>query len=94
MFFEELRNTFDYIVIDAPPVGVVTDALLLAPYADLTLYIIRQGYTDKSQLELLDELYVQGKLPNLGILVNDIKKQKGYGYGYNYAYGYGYENEG
>jgi capsular exopolysaccharide synthesis family protein len=93
--FSIVKTDFDYAVVDAPPVGLVTDSLLLSKYANITLYVIRQKYTFKNQLEMLDEMYRQGKLPNLGIVVNDIKRQKGYGYGYGYGsgYGYGYESE-
>ena len=57
----------------------------LAAYTDITLYAVRQQYTFKNQLEMVYELYQQKKLPNMGIVVNDIKKQKGYGYGYGYG---------
>ncbi|MGX5687388.1 GumC family protein [Arcticibacter tournemirensis] len=86
-----LSQRFDYIIIDAPPIGLVTDAQLLNRYADLTLYIVRQGYTLKNQLGLPDELYRNQKMKKLALLVNDIKVTRGYGYGYGYgAYGYGY----
>jgi capsular exopolysaccharide synthesis family protein len=86
--FSELRKQYDYVVIDAPPVGVVTDALLLSTYTDANLYVIRQNYTLKSQLELVVELSKQKKMSNMGIIVNDVKKQSGYGYSYSYGYGY------
>lgn len=84
---EELRKQFDYIVIDAPPIGVITDAQLLAPYADVTLYLVRQNVTQKEQLRIVDDLYRSNKMKNLGIVVNDIsEKYHGYGYGYG-SYG-------
>jgi tyrosine-protein kinase Etk/Wzc len=88
--FSELKQNFDYVIIDVPPVGLVTDALLLSPYADVTLYVVRLGYTFKNQLDLVNELYIQEKLSRLSLVINDVKKQKSYGYGY--GYGYGYEN--
>jgi capsular exopolysaccharide synthesis family protein len=92
--FSQLKANFDYIIIDVPPVGLVTDALLLSTYADISLFVVRYNYTFKNQLELVDELYQSKKLTNLGLVVNDIKKQKGYEYGYGYgiSYGYGYGN--
>ena len=91
-FFAQLESQFDHIVIDVPPVGVVTDALLLSRFAKISLFIVRQGFTYKKQLELLEELNMQKKLPHLAMVVNDIDRQKGYGYGYGYGYGtsYGY----
>ena len=77
-----LRQTFDYIIIDAPPIGLVTDAQLLAQYADLTLYVVRQGYTQKNQIPMVEELYTQRKMKQLALLINDIPISQGYGYGY------------
>ena len=90
--FQELRNQFDYIIIDTAPIGLVTDAQLLAKYADATMYLVRQRYTFKNQLMLPKELYINKKFPKLNIVVNDVKVGDEYGYGYGYgAYG---ENEG
>ncbi|RZK26253.1 MAG: polysaccharide biosynthesis tyrosine autokinase [Flavobacterium sp.] len=84
----ELRERFDYIIIDAPPIGIVTDAQLLADHVDMCLYLVRQKYTTKDQLSIVQDLYVSKKMKKIAIVVNDIKASKGYGYGYGYgAYG-------
>jgi capsular exopolysaccharide synthesis family protein len=88
--FSTLRARFDYIVIDAPPVGLVTDAQLLGYFADATLFLVRQGYTFKQQLQISKDLYTSRKMPNMNIIVNDVTTGKGYGYSYGYGYGYGY----
>ncbi|NQX39663.1 capsular exopolysaccharide family [Pedobacter steynii] len=82
---QELKQQFDYIIIDAPPVGIVTDAQLLASYADVCLYLVRQNYTLKQQLNIVDGLSGSQKMKGLSIVVNDIKATKGYGYGYSYG---------
>ncbi|RBQ03553.1 GumC family protein [Pedobacter miscanthi] len=84
---KELKEQFDYIIMDAPPVGIITDAQLLANYADVTIYLVRQKVTQKAQLAIVEDLYRAGKMKNLGIVVNDIvSKYYGYGYGYgNYG---------
>jgi len=83
ILMEELKKQFDYIIMDAPPIGIISDAQLLSPYADVTLYIVRQRVTLKDQLKIVDDLYKTGKMNNIGIVVNDImNKQYGYGYGY------------
>ncbi|MFC3198977.1 GumC family protein [Parapedobacter deserti] len=88
-----LNAAFDYIIIDAPPIGLVTDAQLLSQYADLAIYVIRQGYTHKNQLQIPEELYRSGKMKQIAILINDAKPQGGrYGYGSGYGYGY-YDND-
>jgi capsular exopolysaccharide synthesis family protein len=96
--FAKLKTDFDYIIIDTAPVGLVSDAFTLSNYADACLYIIRHSYTLKRQLNMVEDLYVKKRLPNMGLVINDIQTQgryKGYyGYGggsyYGYGYGYGY----
>jgi tyrosine-protein kinase Etk/Wzc len=91
-FFEKAKKEFDYIIIDTPPIAVVTDALLLAPFVDLNIFIVRQRYTSKNTLSLIDELYKEGKFKNLALIINDISLSGYYGYGlrYGYSMGYGY----
>jgi tyrosine-protein kinase Etk/Wzc len=80
---EELKKEFDYIIMDAPPIGIIADAQLLSKYADVTLYLVRQKITQKDQLRIVEDLSQTGKMKNLGIVVNDIvSKYYGYGYGY------------
>lgn len=91
--FAELRSMFDYIIIDTAPIGLVTDAQLLAKNADATLYLVRQAYTFKQQLLLTKELFLQRKMPRLNLVINDVKNGHTYGYGYGYSYAYGYGSE-
>ena len=89
--FNYLKQEFDVIVIDTAPVGMVSDALTLSKYADVTLYLVRQGHTLKKQITLVDQFFKEGKLPKLSIILNDVKlRGYGYGYGYGYSYGAGY----
>ena len=95
-----LRANFDYILIDSPPVASVTDAKLLAGFADITLYIIRHNFTNSVFLKVINEVYQKKTMPNMNIVFNGIVNKKvlgygygkgsGYGYGYAYGYGYGY----
>jgi tyrosine-protein kinase Etk/Wzc len=91
-FMERARQEFDYIIIDTPPVGLVTDALLLTGYVDANIFIVRQRYTSRNSLELMEQLRQHGDLKNMAIVMNDISISGYYGYGmrYNYSYGYGY----
>jgi len=86
---EQLRKDFDYIIIDAPPAGLVTDAQILNTYADVTMFIIRHNYSMKSQIFSIDNFYRQKKLKNMNIIMNSIDIQSTYGYSYGYGYGYG-----
>lgn len=76
------RDHYDYILVDTAPVSLVTDTLLIAHNADLTLYVSRVNYLDKRLLQVPRELYLDGKLKNLAAVVNDVDFARGYGYGY------------
>ncbi len=85
-----LRNNYDMIVIDSPPVAVVTDAVLISRTCDTTLFVVRHRFTSVNALDLVDDLTKNKTIANLAIVLNDFKKPKGYGYGYSYGYGYAY----
>lgn len=88
--FAALKEKFDYIIIDAPPVGIVTDAQVLEEHADATLYVVRHDYTPKNYLKFIDDLYKGKKLKHMNLIFNGIKVGGRYGYGYGNGYGYGY----
>ena len=82
----KLSQLYDYVIIDAPPIGMVTDAQLLSKYVDLTLYVVRQGYTFKDQMSIPQELYVNKRMKRIALVLNDVKTSASYGYGYGYGY--------
>lgn len=88
VLIDYLKTQFDEIIIDAPPVGLVTDAQILAAFADTTIYIARAGVTLKSQIAQFDKLYRQHKFPKLNLILNGIQMGGKHGYGYGYGYGY------
>ena len=90
---EKAKSLYDFVVIDTPPLGVVADALLIMPYSDINLYIVRQGYSRIEFLKSLNELYEEGKFKNLSIILNDSDFSNTYGYGYGHNYGYISGNE-
>jgi tyrosine-protein kinase Etk/Wzc len=92
VFIENAKKEFDYIIIDTPPVAVVSDALLISHLADFYLFVVRQRYTSKNTLELIEEFYRNENIKKLGIIINDISLSGYYGYGlrYGYSLGYGY----
>lgn len=89
VLFNYLKANFDYVVVDTPPLGIVSDAKVLAEFADLSLYVIRQRFTQRKQVKLLNDIYIEKRLPNLALVVNDVKAKGIRGY-----YGYGYYNGG
>lgn len=90
-----VRERYDYILIDTVPYGLVADAQIISRVADLCIYVIREGVMDRRQLPDVECLYTEKKLPNMSVLLNDVRlKHAGYGYGYGYGYyGYGYVPE-
>ena len=86
IIFKELREKYDYILIDTAPVGLVTDTLQIGRVTDATVYMCRADYTAKSSFELINGLANDEKLPNMSIVINgiDMSKKK---YGYYYGYG-------
>lgn len=94
--FAIFKKEYDYIVVDTSPVHLVTDTLLTAHHADSFVYVVRANYLDKDLLRVPYNLYMEKKMPNMAIVLNDTEVKKGYGYGYGaygYGYGYGYGTE-
>jgi capsular exopolysaccharide synthesis family protein len=82
-----LSEEYDYIILDSAPVGLVTDTLQIARYANVSCFVCRADYTPKANIALLDSLAQEHKLPNACVVLNgvDMSKRK---YGYYYGYGY------
>ena len=94
--FEELKERYDYIIVDTPPLLWVTDALLLMKYVDTSVYVVRQAVSNKKAFEVVIKDLEQRGL-SVSLVVNGINYQGAYGYrysygygGYGYGYGYGY----
>ena len=86
---EEIREMYDYVFIDCPPVEIVADATIISHYADLTLFIIRAKILDRSFLSDIERWYNEKKYKNLCIILNGTETFSGY-YGYHkYGYYYG-----
>ena len=84
VLMERLRQDFDVIVLDAPPVGIVTDGLLLKDYVNVTLFVTRVGVTPKKSMHYINELVDAGKLNRVNLIINGIDPKAAYGYGYGY----------
>lgn len=91
IFIKKASDQFDFIIIDTPPLALVTDAFVISKFVDHTVFVLRQNYSPKAFVNSINEYYLSGKLKNMSILLNDIYKSGlGYGYGQGYAYHYGY----
>ncbi|HEY0976212.1 MAG TPA: polysaccharide biosynthesis tyrosine autokinase, partial [Flavobacteriales bacterium] len=97
---EELKTRYDVILIDNPPVGLVTDGIAMIQKADIPIYIFRSDYSKKTFVHNADRLINENRISKLSAVLNgvDIDRNKygynyGYGYGYGYGAGYGYYEE-
>lgn len=98
--FKELMNYlkqhFHYIILDAPPRGILSDGMELVKYADVEIFVVRQGYTQKQHLSNLNRMYwrERDKFPPAGIIFNDVDFNKlEYGLKQKSSYGYNYFEE-
>lgn len=98
---KQLKDDFDYIIIDCPPIEVVADAQIIDQYADRTFFVIRAGLLERAMLPELDRLYEEKKYRNMAFILNGTRNDQGhhgyshsYRYGYGYGYGYGYNYSG
>jgi capsular exopolysaccharide synthesis family protein len=86
----ELKKRYDFIVLDTPPAGLVTDAIALLLLADYPLYIFRSDYSKKQFVQVADKLINENKI-NLSVILNGVDMDRNkYSYKYSYGYGYGY----
>ncbi|MGL5920233.1 MAG: GumC family protein [Bacteroidales bacterium] len=85
----ELKEKYDFILIDNVPVGLVADSTIISRVTDISLFVLRAGQIDKRQLAELDVLYEDKKIKNMTLLLNGVTQNSKSGYGYGYGYGYG-----
>lgn len=94
--FREAAKEFDYVLIDTPPVGLITDALVMMRHADATLFVVNTRFASKDHVQSALEVLGDNPAKNTGFILNGVRIKKSkyyyntnYGYGYRYAYGYG-----
>lgn len=93
LFFSCLKEKYDYVVVDTAPPMLVTDTIIINKFADVTLYVVRAGFTDKKLLEFPKDAMAEKRLTNLAIVFNEIDVNRfGYGNKYGYTYRYAYNS--
>ena len=85
---DELRKEYDYIIIDAPPMGMVTDALLLMKLADISLIVFRSEYSEKEYIKSLEDMVRSYHIQNVGIVLNSVKPKNMSQSFFKYSYTY------
>ncbi|UXP33641.1 polysaccharide biosynthesis tyrosine autokinase [Reichenbachiella agarivorans] len=92
-FLEELKSKFDIVILDTPPVGLVTDGILVMKKSDLPVYVVRADYSKKVYLKAIHSLIKNNKFTNLSVIFNSTSSSGTYGYGYGTGSGSGYYEE-
>jgi len=84
-FFEEIRKEYDYILVDAPPILAVSDALYISKLSDGILYVIAQDFAKKNDIKEAVQTLKRADANILGAVLTRVKlKSKSYKYYYNY----------
>lgn len=99
--FEELKNYYDAILVDCPPIDIVADTNIVKKYADISIFVVRVGLMDRRLLREVEKLYQRKTYNKMAILLNGSQfvstryghYRYGYTYGYGYGYGYGYHEK-
>lgn len=93
---DQLKERYDYVILDTAPIGMVTDTAIIARVADMCVYVCRANVTPKAGFVFINVLRDEHKFPKLATVINGIdptkRTQKRYGYGYGYGYGFEAEN--
>lgn len=89
---KSMRENYDIIVIDCPPIDIVADASIINNMVDVTIYVLRSGLLDRHMLPEVEKFYTEKRFNNMVLLLNGTTEESN-GYGYRrYGYGYGYGN--
>ena len=86
---DELKTRYDVIVIDNPPVGLVSDGIRNLTEADIPIYVFKSHYSKRNFTNTVKELFEMKQLKSLNVILNGVQMSKSSGYGYGYGYGYG-----
>lgn len=87
-----LRENYEVVIIDAPPIGAVSEYIILMKYTDANIYVVRSEFTSRFHLAMINKLFLEKKIANLSILLNDVRSRGMNGYGYSYTYGKAYQS--
>lgn len=89
-FLEYLKTKYDVIIIDTPPVGIVTDGLPMIQMADYPIYILRASFSKRMYIQNINKLIEDNHIKKISVILNGVDTMHSkYGYGYGYRYGYG-----
>ena len=83
---QKLEKKFDVIILDTPPVGLVTDGRIIMKQSDVQLYVVRADFSRRAFVKVINDLHSSGQYNSMATILNSIDNTPGYGYGYGYGY--------
>lgn len=83
--FVQLRERYDYIIVDSAPIAMVSDTFSLSKFANTIVYVTRANYTKRSYIKFLNSLIKKGQITNVAAIINDTNPKLSHGYGYGYG---------
>lgn len=83
---KELKERYDYIIVDSAPIGIVSDTYLLNKFVDNSIFVARQNYTSQDSIKLINDIYNEKRLNDMGVVLNGTPATSNYGYGYGYGH--------
>ncbi len=94
------KANYDYLILDTPPIGLITDGIVLMKYTDANIFVLNTGYANKRSVENAEEIFKINNIDKVSYILNGVKRNNTrnyngaygylYGYGYSYVYGYSY----
>ena len=91
--FAFFDKTYDFVIVDGAPIGIVADSFLLKEFVSQTLVVLRYGYSTTANLRFMDEVHMENKLPNMTTVLNDLRTEWGNTYNYGYYLSSYYQEE-
>ena len=93
VIIDNLRQKYDYVILDSPPIGLVTDAMMLMKMSDVNLFVFKAKFSKKDYIENINRMVSEHNLENAGFILNGLDSNSQSGYGYGYGHGYGQEHD-
>jgi capsular exopolysaccharide synthesis family protein len=90
------KENYDFVIIDTPPIGLITDGVELMRYSDVNIHVLNTKFPYRDSINIITEVALQKNSGNFALILNGVKRKRinkllgkyGYGYGYGYTYGF------
>ena len=80
-----MKEHYEYIIIDTPPVGLLSDALVFMKFADINIYVLKAGYSKRDFVDIAHQIVEKNEVKHMSFVLNSVSSKNipaGYGGGY------------